>query len=197
MIRYRDAPKGEPAIVVADPIDVHWIALDCRPILARKYRVPEREIPDFIQEAEDITCRALALCKVRAIEGCSAYRSLRYYVLAVFRNLARNYHRLAPVLYEVLSDDPEVDQPIDARADPIPRIEARELLARLVDYPEIAALLVAAASEPPALPGYSRAHAYGRVAVMRQWLRDVRDTGVWQEPPQIVPPRPRDRKKGR
>lgn len=199
MIRYRPSPGGGRAIVEASPADVQRNIPRVKTRLMYRFRVPHRDVPDLAQEVAWITCEALVQERVREVVGETPRYSLMAFMVETAWRLAQNYKRLSANIYEVVSEAPHDDTRAQqvTTGDPVRKIEARETLARLLQYPEIAAFLVDSIGKRPEVPGRGRAAGYFHLARFRRWLREVHDSGVWTEPPQPIPPDPRDRKKGR
>ena len=186
MIRYRSNPHGERRFVEASPEDIRSMRRFVRSELW-DLKIPHDDAEDLAQKVEFVTWKALDEGRVREIIGKSPFTSLRAWMCETAWRIGCNHKRLSRFRYEVKI---EADLPVEEEA----RLDARELLARLVEHPEVLDLLIGYADRKPRIADKSKQTAYRRAGKARRWLKEVRDTGIWQEPPMVEKPTPWKRK---
>lgn len=189
MIRYRPDPNGGASFLEASPEDIRGMRRYVRATLWR-LNVRGDDAEDFCQNVEFITWKALEEGRIRERERQDPFNCLRSWMRETAWRCAMNERARHRNRFELRRDD---ELPIEQDA----RLDARELLAMLTAYPETLALLILLSEGGMRADGATAKGVYLRAYKARRWLRDVRDSGVWREPPGYEKRRPRDRKKGR
>lgn len=184
-------------IVEATPEETHSFRPVIRAVL-RRYGCPEREIDDIAQHVEIITWQAIEEGRVMGHDLEEPRDALVMWMIRVAYNAFRTYRNKGSTWREVLPNEPF---DIPSRS-PVARLEARDVLRKIAAHPNVARLLLNAATEMP-LP--EREHDadmtagtyYVRITSMQRWAKKVVSTGVWRRPPMPDPSTPKLRKKKR
>ncbi|MDC0745350.1 sigma-70 family RNA polymerase sigma factor [Polyangium mundeleinium] len=139
MIRYRASPGGGAPIVEADAGDIEAM----RPMLLRHARaigVERRHVPDLVQDTVITTWEALNDGRVRGAEGTPPDAALRGFARQTAFYHAQNLSRRA--FWREIPMSSLRSAPVLATPDPMPAIEARDLLARAMASSPIVAHVV-------------------------------------------------------
>lgn len=189
MIRYRPNPHGENRFLEASPEDIRSM----RPFVRKTFRklnINAEDAEDLAQNVEIITWQAIDEGLIREHRKISPYWCLRIWMMHTAWRVGLNHKRRFYHRYELRI---EADMPIEQDE----RIHARELLERLLAYPDVLALLIRMAEGGLRRDGAPQRGTYWQGDQARHWLRVVKESGRWREPPGREKPRPRDRKKNR
>jgi DNA-directed RNA polymerase specialized sigma24 family protein len=191
-MKYDFDPSGGAPIVVATPAEIDAL----RPRLARiaaQQRVPDRDVPDVVQDAVIVLWTAVEGRRIRGSANRSPEAAFTAYAYGVVRYLVGNRKQLKRNRCEVFVLDLVPDR---EGSDPFGQIEARAELRRISRKRgrTMEALLLRAlgltGKEGAASVGIPSKTFFARVRLARERLRP-------HEPTQPTPHRPRDRKKGR
>ncbi|MDI1430440.1 sigma-70 family RNA polymerase sigma factor [Polyangium sorediatum] len=198
MIRQRASPGGGAPIVEVDVDDVEAM----RPMLVRYVRaigVVSAHVPDIVQETVITTWEALNEGRVRGGERTPPEVSLWGFMKQTAWFHAKNLSRRASTLHEVPASSLR-DVPILATSDPMTAIEARDLLARVMESsPNVAHVVELAArgfigADAARAAGQPRATFYAHEKRLRAALRKL---GAAPAPKQAPRPTWKQRKRKR
>ncbi|MDI3284943.1 sigma factor [Polyangium sp. 15x6] len=197
MIRQRASPGGGAPIVEADAEDIEAM----RPMLLRHARaigVASAHAPDIVQETIITTWEALAEGRVRGGEKTPPEASLLGFMKQTAWYRAQNLSRRASTLYEAPASSLR-DVPILVSPDPMPGIEARDLLARVMaSSPSVVHVVELAArgligSDAARALGQPRATYHAHEKRLRAALRKLGAAPPKQAPRPTWKPRKRGR----
>ncbi|MDC3962539.1 hypothetical protein [Polyangium jinanense] len=187
MIRQRASPGGGAPIVEADADDIEQL----RPMLVRYVRtigVVSAHVPDIVQETVITTWEALNEGRVRGGERTPPEAALCGFARQTAWFHAKNLSRRASTLHEVPASSLR-DVPILATMEPLPAIEARDLLARVVaSNPNVAHVVELAArgligADAARAAGQPRATFHAHEKKLRAALRKLGATFTPKQAP--------------
>jgi len=186
-MKYRVNPDGSRS-VVATPEEVHKLR-PCIVAALRRHKCPEQDIEDLAQNVEIITWQALNEGQIQCDRLTSPRDALFSFVTQTSWYVWKNHSRRPQDRYEILTDEP----PERIGSCPVACLETRDALRRILAEPRVSHILLLSlnGSRPERHVDMPRATFWHRVAVARQWARDV---AKWQEPRQPTPPTPKHRK---
>ncbi|MDI1447277.1 sigma factor [Polyangium sp. 6x1] len=187
MIRYRASPGGGAPIVEANAEDIEAM----RPMLLRYVRaigVERRHVDDVVQETTITTWEAVNEGRVRGGERTPPDAALHGFARQTAWFHAMNLSRRASTLHEAPASALR-DVPILVSPDPMPGIEARDLLARVMaSSPSVARVVELAArgligADAARAAGQPRATFYAHEKRLRAALRKLGATPAPKQAP--------------
>lgn len=191
MIKYRPDPNDPNEMLVeASPRDVHALRSALFGYLAR-WGVPSREHDDLVQWVEIITWQKLEAGCVHGSLDRSPKAALLCFMIVVAWKLWQNLRNRSSSRREILVGDNQIEGPAESVLE---KLEAREILQRIMEWDMAPATLfeVFGVSSFAELGTSRKVYSMHRT-YMRRWVREMHETGKWQEPPKL--PRSRNRKR--
>jgi len=185
LIKYRPDPNDPNEMLVeASPRDVHALRSALFGYLSR-WGVPSREHDDLAQWVEIITWQKLEAGRVRGSNDRSPKAALLCFMVVVTWKLWQNLRSRASSQREILVDENQIEAYVESVLE---KLEARDILQRMMtlDGTDRAALMEALGISSLAELGISPAAYATHRANMRQWIRDLHETGKWREPPRLL-----------